>query len=283
MKMGHHEAIIETGPGGSGQFILHSGYDAGFVGWLKLAIPSSARRWDPINKHWLISDGYVADVRQGLADFGYTLLDDNMAGPTGTPQQPSAGKEVIKEVIRVNYLGNVRQRGPTEITASGMDERGQWLYVFPLPVLQAWFGVPDTNPLTASTYYEALGLSAGSDAAAVKRAYRQAIKRWHPDICPDPDAHTIFLAVQAAYDVLSDERKRKRYDLAFSIMQVKKQADIVFAVPGRWRCGYVTVSGEWHFGKLVVAEIHGWQDIIDRDGLRMTATWVQDHVEYEWV
>ena len=62
-------------------------------------------------------------------------------------------------------------------------------------------------------YYEVLGVSKSADDAAIKKAFRQLAKKYHPDVNPgDKDAEQKFKEVQEAYAVLSDADKRRQYD-----------------------------------------------------------------------
>ncbi len=61
-------------------------------------------------------------------------------------------------------------------------------------------------------YYEVLGVSKDASAAEIKSAFRQLAKKYHPDVCKEPDAEKKFKEVQEAYEVLGDENKRKQYD-----------------------------------------------------------------------
>ncbi|HZP83131.1 MAG TPA: DnaJ domain-containing protein, partial [Chthonomonadaceae bacterium] len=61
-------------------------------------------------------------------------------------------------------------------------------------------------------YYEVLGVSRSASAEELKRAYRNLAKKYHPDINKAADAADKFKEIQAAYDVLSDETKRRQYD-----------------------------------------------------------------------
>lgn len=62
-------------------------------------------------------------------------------------------------------------------------------------------------------YYETLGVNKGADKDAIKRAYRKLAKKYHPDTnAGDAHAEEMFKDVTEAYNVLSDEKKRKLYD-----------------------------------------------------------------------
>lgn len=62
-------------------------------------------------------------------------------------------------------------------------------------------------------YYEVLGLERDAATEEIKKAYRQLALRYHPDKNPgDPDAERRFKECAEAYEVLSDQAKRQRYD-----------------------------------------------------------------------
>lgn len=62
-------------------------------------------------------------------------------------------------------------------------------------------------------YYDILGVPATADAEAVKKAYRELARKYHPDLNPsDPAAEERFKEVSEAYAVLSDEKRRGEYD-----------------------------------------------------------------------
>ncbi|XP_015593297.1 protein tumorous imaginal discs, mitochondrial isoform X2 [Cephus cinctus] len=70
-----------------------------------------------------------------------------------------------------------------------------------------------TRLLVKRDYYEILGVSKNAAAKDIKKAYYQLAKKYHPDTNKDdPNASKKFQEVSEAYEVLSDESKRKQYD-----------------------------------------------------------------------
>ncbi|MGI6008465.1 MAG: DnaJ C-terminal domain-containing protein [Ruminococcus sp.] len=62
-------------------------------------------------------------------------------------------------------------------------------------------------------YYEVLGVNRNADASEIKKAYRKLAKKYHPDSnAGNAQAEERFKEVTEAYNVLSDEEKRKLYD-----------------------------------------------------------------------
>jgi len=62
-------------------------------------------------------------------------------------------------------------------------------------------------------YYEVLGVSRSASKDEIRKAYKKLARKYHPDVKPpDPDAEKKFSEITEAYDVLSDEEKRKAYD-----------------------------------------------------------------------
>jgi curved DNA-binding protein len=61
-------------------------------------------------------------------------------------------------------------------------------------------------------YYEVLGVPPGADADVIKSAYRRQARKYHPDVSKEKDAEEKFKAVNEAYEVLKDAKKRAAYD-----------------------------------------------------------------------
>ena len=63
-------------------------------------------------------------------------------------------------------------------------------------------------------YYIVLGIEQGASLSEIKKAYRNAIKRYHPDKIGESADPQKFRAAREAYEVLSDAEKRRAYDAA---------------------------------------------------------------------
>ena len=74
-------------------------------------------------------------------------------------------------------------------------------------------------PPKAPNHYEVLGVEPSADADAIRKAYKKLCLKFHPDkhasspMAEKAKAQDAFLAVQKAYDVLSDVTQRRTYDL----------------------------------------------------------------------
>jgi len=65
----------------------------------------------------------------------------------------------------------------------------------------------------SKSLYEILGVSENASQEEIKKAYRKLARKYHPDVNKDKDAVEKFKEINAAYEVLSDKKKKDEYDL----------------------------------------------------------------------
>ncbi len=67
--------------------------------------------------------------------------------------------------------------------------------------------------MAGKDYYNILGVKRDASEPEIKRAYRRLARKHHPDVNPgDKSAEARFKEINAAYEVLSDKEKRRKYD-----------------------------------------------------------------------
>lgn len=67
--------------------------------------------------------------------------------------------------------------------------------------------------MAKKSLYETLEVSSNASADEIKKAYRKLARKYHPDINKSPEAEEKFKEINAAYEILSDDEKRKKYDM----------------------------------------------------------------------
>jgi DnaJ-class molecular chaperone len=69
------------------------------------------------------------------------------------------------------------------------------------------------DAIWCKTHYDTLGVRSSAREGEIKAAYRSLAKTYHPDKNKqDPNAQSKFVEISSAYEVLSDENKRREYD-----------------------------------------------------------------------
>jgi curved DNA-binding protein len=84
-------------------------------------------------------------------------------------------------------------------------------------------------------YYKALGVARDAKPDDIKRAFRKAARKYHPDINKAQEAEKMFKDVNEAYEVLKDPEKRAAYD---QLGQDPPQGAGQYRPPPDWDSGY---------------------------------------------
>lgn len=89
-------------------------------------------------------------------------------------------------------------------------------------------------------YYKALGVSRDAGADEIKKAFRKAARKYHPDINPSAQAEGKFKDVNEAYEVLKDPERRAAYD---QLGKEPPQGQGRYQPPPDWDSGFAFSEG----------------------------------------
>lgn len=98
----------------------------------------------------------------------------------------------------------------------------------------------ESTDLNSYDCYSILGVTYNADKDEIKRAYRRLALQYHPDRSKSEEAIAIFRVVQMAYDTLTDEGKRRRYDSTIPALGSTKQSIIKVELDGAFTEGYAS-------------------------------------------
>ena len=80
------------------------------------------------------------------------------------------------------------------------------------------------NKIFNKDLYKILNVEHDADAAEIRAAYRKLARIYHPDISESKESLNAFKEIRQAYEILSDEEKRKLYDIKHGF-NIKKDSE----------------------------------------------------------
>ena len=107
--------------------------------------------------------------------------------------------------------------------------------------------------------YSVLGVSRRADQDTIRKAYKKLARKYHPDLNKSPAAAEKFKEINAAYDVVGDEEKRKLYDqFGEAAEEVYEETRVHSKLTGRIYDSFAKAR----------AEIGAWVNISDQEYVR---------------
>jgi hypothetical protein len=256
-----------------------SDYNRDLVDDFKAAVPSSGRVWNRGYKSGYRS--YSPGYWEVAAQYWQTVID--LSNKHGCHVETYGQVEQVQSRqyrITLDYMGLVRHRGGDTYTSSGWVNY-DWNVTFSLAVLQDWFKFT-MGPGEMPTLFGVLGVDASLDGIAfdkaLKKAYRAAVRTWHPDVCKEPEAEETFKTIQKAYEKLDDRNFRRRYAAGLKLeKRIERGSAVTASTAINWRppirCGTLVIQAKKTMGKYEVEKILDWQPIVNVDGHTMVTYW----------
>ncbi len=267
---------------------INTPYNADFIAALKQMVPAHKRSWN--KPSWTVA----LDQEQNaisLVMIYYNCMPNIVDRSSDDPDRTT-------QSIKLEYLGRCKTKEGQPPAASAW-VNGGWSVSILETALRAFFEGPKQSNDEHPTYYGILGIPQDSTPDDIKRAYRRMAKQWHPDICNDAEAVDMFKKINEAHAVLSDDRKRKKYNFMLRVMAdttpetkisswLQDKIDnynSMYGYRSPLKCGNLSVEGVITFGRLTVDKIISWDDIKDDQGRTMVTNWTMGEKTFQtfWI
>lgn len=251
-----------------GSLSIKTPYSVAFVEALKRNVPASKRKWDALSKAWIVAPEYGNQV--------VALIEMHYQTKVELPKIEKVSAIVKGRLVELRYLSLIKDRYDMTRSAYGFSN-GDWNLVFDEAVLEEFFdGHQDKSKPKNESLYQVLLIKSDASAEDIRIAHRRMAKILHPDVNKEENAPEMFRKIQAAYELLKDDTKRRKYDAGLRMLAMSgkvaetKQYDD-FQSP--LRCGNLIVNGEMRIGRLYVTAIHDWRDIVNASGQTLVTSW----------
>lgn len=262
-------------------YAVKTPFSRAFVDLLKVAVPPAHRSFDRDSKAWIIERSYAEAC---LSNIIFECFGERLELPELKPVN-----QETKYSFQLDYVGIPKERdGQAGKTALGFS-KGQWRVIFSESILKEWFERVQVNT-GEQTLFSLLGVYESATNQEIKSGYRRLARQWHPDVCKEENAEEMFKRISDAYQILSDEKKRARYQAGLAFERESEKPSRynpprydVFIPP--LRCGFLEVTGSVQVGRLRVSQILKWEDVTNEQGQTMVSSWSKERetVVIEWV
>ncbi|KAH9728455.1 J domain-containing protein [Citrus sinensis] len=125
------------------------------------------------------------------------------------PITPTTGSDAFSSIIKNSFLISSPRRSTT---GSNRHRRTRHRLVV---ASSSWSSSAAAAAINGEPdHYKVLGVAQSATLADIKRAYRLLARKYHPDVSKDSRAAEVFKTIRCAYEVLSNEVTRTKYDRA---------------------------------------------------------------------
>ena len=230
------------------------------------ALPYDKRAWSREEDCWKI-DASLVDSLSDILGFSVKV------------ERNKLGSENQRTTLDLHFISQPIRRVGGDVYSCGFHDQ-KFIAVLELSVLEEWY---KWRPCDV-TLYTSLCIERTASQDEIKKAYRRVARQWHPDVVGESEkevAHNMFIMINRAYEILSNDIKRRKYDAALLMLpKPDKEEQPMRFLP--YRCGRLVCDAEVS-AKIKVTKIYKWDDITNDQGQIMCATWKKGDATYETI
>jgi len=248
-----------------GNLVVKTPFSWDFVNAIDNDVPSTSKMFDRKRKVWILDPNYSDWPKNTIM----TVYSEDVLIPKTYP----ASKFMLDKTFNILYLGASKQRQDGSVSSYGYNESSSnWDVVFDEKILLEWFDLPETSN-SKSSLYAILGIKRTNDKDYIKKGFWRMAKQWHPDHCTEPDAEEIFKRINAAYQTLSSDNLRARYNAGLVLESTLDNQYDTSKFRPPLRCGCITTDCDYVAGRYHVKQIKRWIDIVNSENKTLVTSW----------